>query len=70
MRQCAKVYFQSNGDTEWVEKSICKELKTQIALDAIKGHNKTAWVLCYRISKHKFQSFKVFEFTYFCDYLL
>ena len=20
MRQCAKAYFQSNGDTEWVEK--------------------------------------------------
>ena len=45
MRQCAKVYFQSNGDTEWVEKKYSKELKTQIALDAIKGHNSTAWVL-------------------------
>jgi hypothetical protein len=24
MRQCAKVYFQSNGDTEWAEKSTAR----------------------------------------------
>ena len=37
MRQCAKVYFQSNGDTEWAEKKYIKGLRAQIALDAIKG---------------------------------
>ena len=24
IRQCAKVYFQSNGDTEWAEKSTAR----------------------------------------------
>ena len=24
MRQCAKVYFQSNGDTEWAKKSTAR----------------------------------------------
>jgi hypothetical protein len=33
MRQCAKVYFQSNGDTEWGRKKYSKELKAQIELD-------------------------------------
>ena len=42
MRQCAKVYFQSNGDTEWAEKKYSKELKAQIALDAIKGQKTIA----------------------------
>ena len=42
MRQCAKVYFQSNGDTEWAEKKYSKELKARIALDAIKGQKTIA----------------------------
>jgi len=42
MRQCAQVYFQSNGDTEWAEKKYIKELKAQIALDAIKGQKTIA----------------------------
>ena len=42
MRQFAKVYFQSNGDTEWAEKSTARILKAQIALDAIKGQKTTA----------------------------
>jgi transposase-like protein len=42
MRQCAKVYFQSNGDTEWAKKKYSKELKAQIALDAIKGQKTIA----------------------------
>jgi len=41
MRQYVKVYFQSNGDTEWAEK-YSKELKAQIALDAIKGQKTIA----------------------------
>ena len=41
MRQCAKVYFQSNGDTELIEKNS-NELKAQIALDAIKGQKTIA----------------------------
>ena len=40
MRQCAKVYFQSNGDTKWSEKSTAR--KAQIALDAIKGQKTIA----------------------------
>jgi len=29
MRQCAKVYFQSNGDTEWVEKSTTRNWRLE-----------------------------------------
>jgi hypothetical protein len=32
-------------------KKYRKELKTQIALDAIKGHNSTAWVLSTAFQK-------------------
>ena len=42
MRQCAKVYFQSNGDTKWSEKKYSKELKARIALDTIKGQKTIA----------------------------
>ena len=42
MIQCAKVYIQSIGDTEWAEKSTAKELKAQIELDSIKGQNTIA----------------------------
>ena len=41
MRQCVKVYSQSNKDTKWVEK-YSKELKARIALDTIKGQKKIA----------------------------
>jgi transposase-like protein len=37
MRQCAKVYFQSNGDTKWAEKKYSKELKAIITLFTIKA---------------------------------
>ena len=42
MRQCANVYFQSNGDTEQAEKKYCMELKSLIALDAKKAQKTTA----------------------------
>ena len=41
MRQCVKVYFQSNGDTKWAERSTAG-LKSRMALYAIKGQKTIA----------------------------
>jgi transposase-like protein len=42
MRQCAKVYFQSNGESNMGRKKYSKELKARIAFDAIKGQKTIA----------------------------